>query len=834
MRLAPWLLPGLAVCVLAGVVAADRFEPSPRAALVVALACGATASAFRRRAGVCAGCAFGAALALGGYGLASDLAAAKRQAPDATRDRAVEARVCETREAPGWRVVELCGLREVAFGSVPHPGLEARSGHADRGSGVPARVQLIEAAGTPEGDWLASLVTGDRVRARLRIAPLRSLANPGLPDRTRPLARRGVAARARLLDARVAVRLAPDGSPTLAAHARALRRATAARLQARGPGGGLLAALALGDRSGLSPGDRDAFRRLGIAHLLAVSGLHVALVASLAWMAAFGTLRRLSPLTARWDVRLPALGVACGFALAYALATGWGTPVRRAWVFLLCSAGGMALRRTRARWHGLSAAALMVATLEPAAVFEPGAQLSFVAAAALVASGGAFAPGARAGERGLARLVRAGRASLHLSATALAATAPVLALHGLSGTPAGLVANVVAVPVTAFVLLPAALLAASAALLAGDAAGGLVGGPARLAGVLLAAADHAASWLPTASRSGPPPVAWALVLAGALAVGVVRARRTRTRAVLVLAVCGVLSLAPAVVVGPSPPRVVVFDVGQGDAILVQGRDAAVLVDGGGALPGGADLGARAVVPALRALGVHRLDVVVATHADLDHRGGLPSVLRDVSVGELWLPRDTAGEFEALVAAAHRAGIPVRERSRGDPAVRLGDLRLETLWPPPAALQPAASRNDRSLVSRVELAGIRVLLPGDISHRVEEALVDVGADLRASLVVLPHHGSAGSSSRGFLRAVGAGVALVSAPCSGRSRLPTAEALERARDSGMSVWWTGRDGALLVPIRQIRGDMATISVWGWRRAASCPDLRPVPFDRAALGW
>jgi competence protein ComEC len=281
-----------------------------------------------------------------------------------------------------------------------------------------------------------------------------------------------------------------------------------------------------------------------------------------------------------------------------------------------------------------------------------------------------------------------------------------------------------------------------------------------------------------------------LVVASLVAV------RTRSRVCLAIAVTAIVALAPPRALPPPPPRVVFLDVGQGDAALFQGRSAAVLVDGGTAVPGGADLGARAVVPALAALGVRRIDLVIASHADLDHRGGLPSVLRALPVAEVWLPhgaRGTAG-FGGVLAAARERGIRVRERGAGSPAADFGGLRVTPLWPPPEV--GTASRNDRSLVVRVESAGRRVLLPGDLESSAEAALLASGADLRADVLKLAHHGSRTSSSAAFLTAVDAGVAVVSAPCGGRFGMPHPEVLARTRERALSVWWTGRDGALMV--------------------------------------
>jgi competence protein ComEC len=232
----------------------------------------------------------------------------------------------------------------------------------------------------------------------------------------------------------------------------------------------------------------------------------------------------------------------------------------------------------------------------------------------------------------------------------------------------------------------------------------------------------------------------------------------------------------------------------------------VLVDGGGAALG-LDVGARAVVPTLRALGVRRIDLLVASHADLDHRGGLPAVLAALPVGEIWVPATDADDagFAAVRAAAAADGVPVRARGAGDPPARAGDLAVRALWPPREVAWHARvrERNDRSLVIHVAVEGRSVLVPGDLEAAGEAALLAGEAALDADVLALGHHGSRSSSTAAFLRAVGARVAVASAPCAGRFGMPHAEAVQRVADAGASLWWTGRDGAVIVGLGERLG-------------------------------
>jgi competence protein ComEC len=331
-----------------------------------------------------------------------------------------------------------------------------------------------------------------------------------------------------------------------------------------------------------------------------------------------------------------------------------------------------------------------------------------------------------------------------------------------------------------------------------------------IAGFSLDALAAAARFAPAPWPSQPAPLFVGLALATLFFV--VRATTPWRRIAGALAIVALLALAPAAAIEPRPPRVVVLDVGQGDAVLVQGRSAALLVDAGVALPGGADLGHSVVVPALRALGVGRLDLLVASHADLDHRGGLQSVLRALPVARLWLPHGAIDDpaFAATIAAAQAAGAQVEEQGAAGAPLEVGDLRVEPLWPPPG--DDAASRNDRSLTLRVRVGGRSVLLPGDLEDAAERRLLASGVALHADVLKLAHHGSRTSSSAAWLAAVGGSVAVASAPRFGRFGMPHPEVVARAVDAGYALWWTGRDGAVLV------GLDPTLPVRGWRQAGA----------------
>ncbi len=660
------------------------------------------------------------------------------------------------------------------------------------GTPVPPAIRLWVEPESP----LARIPRGDAFRAAVELHSPRPASNPGGRGRDRALARRGVGAAGTLRHPAFAVSTVPRRNRMgLRQGIEEIRQRSLLRLRERGQGGALLAALALGDRSGLAAETRAAAARGGVAHLLAVSGLHLALVAGGAALL-FGRLFRWRGLSSRFDTRRLAFVGALVVGAGYALASGAPVSMQRAFAFLAVLGIAGMLRRTVGGYQRLGLAAGFVVFSEPAVIFEPAAQLSFVATSALILAppvGAELAPGLR----------RRALELLGASAAASLATAPLVALHFGTTSSFGWFANLIAIPLTAVLLLPLAL--ASALIEAADfsALGWLVEFAVFLAEGCLAASEAWAAALPAAGSVAPGPLGWWLSVGVAL-FGVTRSRLW-LRA-LAAAACGaVLTGAPVADLDPPIPRVVFLDVGWGDAIVVQGRSGALLVDAGGAFEG-YDAGRSIVLPALARLGVERLDALVVTHRDRDHSGGIVSVLGGIPIDELWLPYGAGSDpaLSELLAAAGSRTIPIRELGAASPRLERGDLRIEPLWP---LAESRTGGNADSLVLRVELAGAAFLLTGDLEAPGERALLGRGANLSVDLLKLGHHGSRTSSHEAFLRAVAPRWSVVSAPEAGRLAFPHRSVLERVRALDIGLAWTGRDGAVLVGLEPF-------SVAGWR--------------------
>jgi competence protein ComEC len=774
------------------------------------------------------------AFLLGHHALSRELSRARSDAEraaglDPKRIRLVDARVAARRATPFGEEIELVDVR-------------SRAGEER----IPERVVLALAPGPSRGDRL--LWPGAQVRVGLYVSPLRPPRNPGSPDRAHAIARRGFAARARLVKPDwVVERIGSDAlAASLSMRLARLRRDAAERVRIRleragrdgepVAGAGLVRALALGDRRALPDETRRAFRALGLAHLISVSGLHIGFVALPAAWAVARMRTRVRP-RAR-----PVLGFACPFvagciaASCYAWLAGAGVPALRASLLFALFGIVRAAGGKLAPAPALAGIALVLLLADPANLFDLGALFSFTACAALIA-GGAWGEGRSAGDparspnppplrtsrrRRQDLLFDPLRASLAISIGML----PLVELAGLPRALPGPLVNAVAIPWTGLVVMPCALAATALAwgLPEHVGAGGLL--------LLL----QPAAWLEAAAGgvAGAVPASWigedrpgrwpwsGAILLGGFAILRLRAGDWASGAAAWIALA-LFGLAPA----PGPgfvdprPRVVFLDVGQADAALVEAEAATWLIDSGSGPEEGS--GGTTVLRALRAQGVERLDVLAITHGDLDHRGGALRILSAVEVGELWLPAGAAEDpaLGALAAHARAREVAVRWVSAGDRVGTLDSIRVEVLWPPAPrageggdlrlkagrALAPRAEealiwrgprRNEASLVLRIELAGQAFLFAADVGAETERRLLERGAPLRAEVLKVAHHGSRSSSSVAFVAAVSPRIAVVSAPCGAGRGLPSEPALARLAAAGAELAWTGRDGAVAVSV------------------------------------
>ncbi|GJG87654.1 hypothetical protein tb265_28350 [Gemmatimonadetes bacterium T265] len=581
----------------------------------------------------------------------------------------------------------------------------------------------------------------------------------------------------------------------------------------------LARALVIADEDEIAPELRDAYADAGLVHALSVSGLHVAIVAAALGLA-FGA-ARLSP------TATVLASTAC--VAAYVLLIGAPAPAVRAAVMLAAGSASRLTQRPTSPWTAFAAGGL-VPLADPRLVLDLGYQLSMAGMAALIAARTLGARWTRAARdasrpspyapppavpattvRTWGALTGGGRVRWRVSlasealvgVVATAATAPLVAWHFGRLSVVGVVANLAAEPVLAL-LQPALFLAVLAARVRPLAR--LFADGARLLLYALNAIATGLGGLPGAVLPLTPTLfgaASAAVAAAALLACVTAPARRRGRAV----VCAAAALACACGAwarraGTGRLELHVLDVGQGDAIALRtphGRW--VLFDAG---PGGrgADAGAHVVVPYVRRFG-GTVDALVLSHPHADHVGGAPSVIRRLHPALVWDGGYALGSatYADVLAATRDAGA-TWHRVRPDDTLSIDGVRLRALAPDSAWTAGLDDPNLSSVVVRVEFGAVRFLLTGDAESPEEDWLVrraaDGGpdADLSADVLKVAHHGSATSSSAGFLEAVRPRVALVSVGAANMYGHPSPSVVDRLRRAGVSVHRTDAEGTLVV--------------------------------------
>jgi competence protein ComEC len=555
-----------------------------------------------------------------------------------------------------------------------------------------------------------------------------------------------------------------------------IRDAVARRIAALyGPRAPVVEALVLGRRGSIDPALRADFVASGLAHLLAISGLHVGIVA--AWLA---LLARAAGQHSR------AAWIGSVGTWVYVALLGFPAPATRAAGFIAIRALSRSRQRHPHAGAVLAVAVLVVLAVDPSAVGAVGAWLS------VAAVWGTFQAATV-----LRRHAPRSPATMRLAVVSLGAvlaTAPVSAFAFGQVAPVGVITNLVGVPL-AGLIVPAVFgsLVAGSALATG-------GGLLLLALERLAAVGAA---FPLGRVVGDPGIAFAAPWCVLLGAAVWLARRRPTWTVLRVRVSAGL----AAVIWVATLRawwihdsyrglsLYVLSVGQGDAIAIRSPHGRWALMDGGPHMGPEDAGRDVVAPFLRRRGVRSLDFLILSHGDADHSGGVPSVVERVPPELVLEPGQPLGTppYAAFLGAVDRSGAAWRAARRGD-LLTWDGVRVEILHPRADWMRHELRPNENSVVVRVTYGAFDALLTGDAGMPVESLLV--GTVTQVEVLKVGHHGSAGASGGDWLDAVAPRVAVISVGRGNRYGHPAPETLARLERRGVDVYRTDRSGTVTV--------------------------------------
>lgn len=545
--------------------------------------------------------------------------------------------------------------------------------------------------------------------------------------------------------------------------------------------GRFVQALALGDTRALSDDDWATLRATGLTHLIAISGFHVGLVAGFGALLLLGVYRIAPSLGNRMPRPQAAALAGLSFAFGYTALAGFALPTVRTLLMIAVVLLAKLLRRPMRGVDAFALAMIAILLCDPLSVLAPGFWLSFLGVGWLL--------WCLPQERGSGVI----KPFLQAQGVAVLGLLPLTVwFFGQASLP-GPLANLVGIPWISLVVVPISLLG----VLADSFSHPLAAEIWRLAAwsmeqlwwLLDGIAHWPATmwWLPE-----PSPVALLLALSGAFWLLLPRGTPGKLIAPLLFLP---LLLPGAQTLADSEAEITVIDVGQGLSVLVRTREHALLFDAGPASERGLDMGESAVVPALHALGVNRLDRLIISHGDNDHSGGMDAVLRAFPQARLFAPEGWAPAGATLC--------------RRDAAWQWNGVVFRILHPPPFF---PYLHNNSGCVLRIDAGGHVALLPADIEKPVEQRLVDEQpAAIRADLLVVPHHGSLTSSTPEFVAAVHPRYALMATGADNRFHLPRADVVGRYRAAGAHTLDSDDTGAM-----RFRLNSAGIALLELRRA------------------
>lgn len=679
---------------------------------------------------------------------------------------------------------------------------------------VPGMAQVTVVGGAP------TLLYGDVIRFRSHLHTPHRYYNPGAIDWERKAVSDGVACTGSVESADWVMVVRPGGwSPARAIDAWRQRLFRQIDTMDDPNMRGTTAALLLGDAGLLPEKFGDGLRYLGIIHLYVISGLHVAVVAWAAYEILYWLLSRRN----RWALQWPLWRWAAAGSLftvwAYVGLVGGGVSVVRSGIMVSVYLAALILDRHPHVGAAIALAALLLIFQSPHVIFIPGFQLSFVAVIALVTVYPVLFKRLRV--RVIPwRVPRWCAEGLLAALVATWATLPIVAYHFHQTPLLGIPANLIAGPYTTIILMPLGFMWT------------LLAGVPHVSEWVQAVWTYAAMPLVRGIEWGTPlaestqwtftpsvlEVLWwfAIVIPAVLPHGgssqresssemrllAPRSKVSLTAGVTLWCVCGFFLIALRVydVNRPHPLQITFLDVGQGAAVLVEFPNRhTMLIDAGGAPNSDFDVGRWVVAPMLLARGITQIDDLVMTHPHPDHYGGLAYIAEHFHPQHFFTNGSTGEDddekWQAFMGRMLAAGLSPEVLHR-DLRHQEGDVQLIWRHPPVTGPDESQGKNNGSLVTEIRFGDFRALIVGDIQEDAERSLLqdtDVGA---VSVLQVPHHASATSSSVAFLSRVKPQVAVAQLGFENRYGFPRAEVVKRYDELGIPFCQTARDGAVTI--------------------------------------
>ncbi len=516
----------------------------------------------------------------------------------------------------------------------------------------------------------------------------------------------------------------------------------------------LMASLLIGDRQGLSRDDRQTFQLTGTSHLIAISGLHVGLIAVVSFFLVSFLWRRFAFLCECVAAHRVGAFAALLAAFFYSLLSGFAIPTQRAFLMSLVFLSAKLFNKKTNVWHSYLLAMCLVLMVNPFSVFFAGFYLSFLAVFILIwfsnPSKWFFVT-----------------VQLKIWLLMMPVSLYFFKYYSLLSIPA----NLLAIPLVSFIILPLGFASVFLSVVSNTLAGGV----SLVISFCIKGLNLYLHFLLTFDFLGlyfSLTSIWTVLISTVLLFYSLCARQWKVGCIS-LFVIGLLFYPYRNTVKEQEAMISVLDVGQGLSVLIETKTHALLYDTGGRFSSGFNLGDAVIVPFLMHQGIYHLNAVVVSHEDMDHRGGFEAITKKIRIDKTY--------------RNGKAGFDDCHHAKGWTwdGVHFYFLPIKSVTP--------LSQNNKSCVLMIDNDVQRALLPGDIEASTERLLLESdNTPLKAALLISPHHGSKTSSSPPFLKAVAAKVVVISSGFNNRYHLPNASVVKRYNGLGINTFNTAYDG------------------------------------------
>ncbi|MBN2567812.1 MAG: DNA internalization-related competence protein ComEC/Rec2 [Deltaproteobacteria bacterium] len=649
---------------------------------------------------------------------------------------------------------------------------------------------------------------GDYIRAKVKLRKPSNFNNPGGFDYERFLLFRGIRYRGSISRPIDIVTIRENTGNIFKASLERYRTRLRSLILANSsyPQNRILQALILGEKKQIPPEILDNFNRTGISHVLAISGLHIGIIAFLSILLVRMCMKTSEYLLLRFNIIKVSLVCSIAPIVSYALIAGLSISTVRATLMILSFLVAILIGRERDLLNTLAFAAFTILSFSPVSLFDVSFQLSFIAVASILLLTPALhsllpkSETANDNRSHVRRYLKSIIIFIFVTFSATLGTTPLIAFYFNRISTITILSNMAIIPLIGFVVLPLGIIAAGTLPISTSVAALLIKGASFFAGI----SNSIISWLshiPFSSFFVTTPsipeilLYYSFILVAAKLINSRKARFAVTLAIVSLCIIGLFGYRHIKAVSAGELRATFIDVGQGSSTLVRfpgGQN--MLVDGGGFYGETFDIGRSVVAPYLWHEGIQTIDIMVLTHPHQDHLAGLVFILKNFSVKEVWSNGKTTGSYsyKEFTKTIAEKNIPHRIVNQGVPETTIGGVTVRIGHPPKE--ETGFDANNNSVVMKIIYKDVEFLLPADIEEPAVRLLLLDGASLKSDILLAPHHGSYTPATPPFLEAVRPGFIVFSCGKENVFGYPARDILSICRKMGVTILRTDMNGAI----------------------------------------